>query len=246
MKYFNNFYDSTWLQTYKNTDQMWLADSLNFDKITTLSIHDFSFISFLYNSSFINQHLLTDYNSKLSYLDVFLINTKFLYVNDFTLYNSFIYDITAFNENFYYYYLVNMIDPQVVVFFDSYVNNLNYYYGDGVLSFFMFFFYVWLMIYMFSMSLVLKWTFGYYNYFLRFYYFFYSFSKENRIQFESVIQTAIFFIFYWSMAIMAFDDDKEEVIEFFDTSLFLFFTFTMFYFIYKHSIHYFAFLEASI
>jgi hypothetical protein len=48
------------------------------------------------------------------------------------------------------------------------------------------------------------------------------------------------------MAIMSFDDDKEEVIEFLDTSFFLFFTFTIFYFIYKHSIHYFSFLEASI
>ena len=72
-----------------------------------------------------------------------------------------------------------MVDPQVIVFFDSYVNNLNYYYGNGVLSFFLFFFYVWLLIYMFSISLVLKWTLGYYNYFVRFYYFFYSLSKEK-------------------------------------------------------------------
>ena len=280
MKSFSNFYDSSWLQTYKNTDQIWLADSLNFEKVATLSTHDFSFISFLYNPSFINQHLLLDYNTKLSYLDIFLINTKFLYITDFTLYNSFIYDLTssfnvnflftlsffssayqnnlnltlflspelilAFNDNFYYYYFSTMVDPQVIVFFDSYVNNLNYYYGNGVLSFFLFFFYVWLLIYMFSISLVLKWTLGYYNYFVRFYYFFYSLSKENRTQFEAVVQTAIFFIFYWSMAIMSFDDDKEEVIEFLDTSFFLFFTFTIFYFIYKHSIHYFSFLEASI
>ena len=156
---------------------MWLADSLNFEKVTTLSIHDFSFVSFIYNSSFINQHLLLDYNTKLSYLDVFLINTtntkQFLYVTDFTLYSSFMYDLTssfnvnflftlsffssayqnslnltlflspelilAFQDNFYYYYFTSMVDPQVVAVFDSYTNNLNYYYGEGILSFFLFF-----------------------------------------------------------------------------------------------------------
>ena len=44
---------------------------------------------------------------------------------------------------------------------------------------------------------------------------------------------------------MAFDDDKEELIEYLDTTFFYFFTFVLIYFFYKHSIHYFAFLEAT-
>jgi hypothetical protein len=47
------------------------------------------------------------------------------------------------------------------------------------------------------------------------------------------------------MTIMAFDDDKEELIEYLDTMFFYFFTFVLIYFFYKHSIHYFAFLEAT-
>ena len=47
------------------------------------------------------------------------------------------------------------------------------------------------------------------------------------------------------MAIMTFDDDKEELIEYLDTVFFLFFTFILFYFFFKNSIHYFSFLEAS-
>jgi hypothetical protein len=47
------------------------------------------------------------------------------------------------------------------------------------------------------------------------------------------------------MAIMAFDDDKEEFIEYLDTVFFNFFTFVLFYFLYKHSIHFFAFLEST-
>jgi hypothetical protein len=47
------------------------------------------------------------------------------------------------------------------------------------------------------------------------------------------------------MTIMAFDDDKEELIEYLDTTFFYFFTFVLLYFFYKHSIHYFSFLEAT-
>jgi len=45
---------------------------------------------------------------------------------------------------------------------------------------------------------------------------------------------------------MSFDDDQDEVIEFIDTSFFYFFTIIVSYLIYKYSIHYFAFLEASV
>jgi hypothetical protein len=48
------------------------------------------------------------------------------------------------------------------------------------------------------------------------------------------------------MVIMAFDDDQEEVIEFIDTSFFNFLTLIILYLCYKYSIHYFAFLEASV
>ena len=71
-------------------------------------------------------------------------------------------------------------------------------------------------------------------------------SREMRIQFEAVMQTMLFILLYWTMAIMAFDDDQEEVIEFIDTSFFNFFSLIIFYLCVKHSIHYFAFLEASV
>jgi len=45
---------------------------------------------------------------------------------------------------------------------------------------------------------------------------------------------------------MVFDDDQEEIIEFVDTSFFYFFSIIILYLFYKHSIHYFAFLEASV
>lgn len=48
------------------------------------------------------------------------------------------------------------------------------------------------------------------------------------------------------MTLLTFDDDQDEVIEFVDTFFFYIFTTVILYLVYKHSIHYFAFLEASI
>jgi hypothetical protein len=48
------------------------------------------------------------------------------------------------------------------------------------------------------------------------------------------------------MMMATFDDDQEELLEFFNGFLFNLFLSLFLYFIYKSSIHYFAFLEASI
>jgi hypothetical protein len=48
------------------------------------------------------------------------------------------------------------------------------------------------------------------------------------------------------MMIASFDDDSEEFLEFFNGSLFNFFLLLFVYFLYKTSIHYLAFLEASV
>jgi hypothetical protein len=46
--------------------------------------------------------------------------------------------------------------------------------------------------------------------------------------------------------IATFDDDQEEFIELFDVGFFYFFCILIAYLFYKYSIHYFAFLEASV
>jgi hypothetical protein len=48
------------------------------------------------------------------------------------------------------------------------------------------------------------------------------------------------------MMIATFDDDQEEILEIFISLLFYFFLSTAIYFLYKYSVHYFAFLEASV
>ena len=48
------------------------------------------------------------------------------------------------------------------------------------------------------------------------------------------------------MSIAALDDDREEVTELMDTGFFYFFCIIILYLLLKYSIHYFAFLEASV
>ena len=279
MRYFNNFTESNWVQQYKYTDQTWLVDSLNWEKLTSVALSDYSLVSFVYNSSFINQHMITDYTTKISHLDILLLNTNSWNSNVSFLYNSFINDIylnfniqyasvlplfyssyqdifsvillfspevnIIFLDYFNTYYLNTSLNPSVSACFDSYTSNINYNIGEGVIFLSMFFFFSWFIIYFFSIIFSLKWSRFNSNQFIRFYIYFFSMSKDTRVQYEALIQTMVFFIFYWAMAIMAFDDDKEELIEYLDTIFFYFFTFVIIYFFYKHSVHYFSFLEAT-
>jgi|TARA_B110001469_G_C9646747_1_gene327253 hypothetical protein len=47
-------------------------------------------------------------------------------------------------------------------------------------------------------------------------------------------------------ALFTFDDDQEEMIEFIDTMYFSFFLLLTVFFVMRHSVHFFSFLEASV
>ena len=268
------------MSTYKASDQMWLSDSLNWEKTSILVSSDWSLASFLFQSSFINQHLSVDHVSKLSHLDVTLIKANSNSTSIQTLYTSFMDDLileiftfslptinllqTEYQEIFstlilvapelslmlsdyvFAYYTNSVINYLPSAVFDSYTNNLNFYFSEGVLHFMMFWFFVWFVIYFFTTNLSLKWSLPAGSHFMRFYYYFFSISRETRIQFEAVMQSMLFFLFYWGMTLLTFDDDQDEIIEFVDSSFFYMFSIVVLYLIYKHSIHYFAFLEASV
>jgi hypothetical protein len=79
----------------------------------------------------------------------------------------------------------------------------------------------------------------------RAYFYLYSMSTEVRFQFEAALQAFFFTFLYASMMIATFDDDQEELLEFFNCMCYYFFLFTLIYYLYKYSIHYFSFLEAA-
>jgi hypothetical protein len=152
----------------------------------------------------------------------------------------------AISDYFYEVFFFNNVNLLPAAVFDSFTNNLNYFSNDGFVIFIMFFLYVWFIVYFFLTSFSLKWSSFNFSHFNRFFYYFYSISVETRIQLEAVMQTFVFFLFYWIVTLLTFDDDQEEVIEFVDTFFFYFFTIIILYFILRHSIHYFSFLEASV
>jgi len=280
MRNLNSFLENSWMSTYKSSDQMWLSDALNWEKTSILVSSDWSLASFLFQSSFINQHLAIDHISKLSHLDTMLIKANSNSNDIQTLYSSVMNDLiletstlslptmnllqTEYQESFstlmllapelstmisdyaLSYYTNSVINFLPSAVFDSYTNNMNYYFSEGVLHFMMFWLYAWFIVYFFATSLSLKWSTPAGSHFMRFYYYFFSISRETRIQFEAVMQSMLFFLFYWGMTLLTFDDDQDEIIEFVDSSFFYMFTIVVLYLIYKHSIHYFAFLEASV
>jgi len=276
----NSYLENSWMSTYKSSDQMWLSDSLNWEKTLSLVSADWSIASFLFQSSFINQHLSLDHISKLSHLDSLLIKANSNTTDVQLLYSSNMNDLiletsilslptmnllqTEYQEVFstltllapelssmlsdyvLTYYTNSVINFLPSAVFDSYTNNMNYYFSDGVLHFMMFWLYIWFVVYFFTTTVTLKWSTSAGSHFARFYYYFFSISRETRIQFEAVAQSMLFFLLYWGMTLLTFDDDQDEIIELVDSSFFYVFTIIVIYLIYKHSIHYFAFLEASV
>jgi len=280
MRQLHSFIEINWMSTYKASDQMWLSDSLNWEKTSALATSDWTLTSFLFQSSFLNQHFLIDNISKFSHLDAILIYTNSKANTIQTLYTSLMNDLIIqtntcflplspllqseyqetfsttlivapelsimFNDYLSSYFLASTFNNTPSAVFDSYINNVNYYPSEGVIHYMLFALYAWFLVYFFTSTISLKWSTPLGIHFLRWYYYFFSMSRELRIQLEVVFQLFLFFLLYWIVVLMTFDDDQEEIIEFMDTNFFYFFTGVVTYLCYKYSIHYFAFLDASV
>lgn len=268
------------MSTYVSSEQLWVNDCLNWEKISNIALSDTSFVSFLYNSSFISHHLLTDTITKFSTLDYALLMSNNFHMSFQTLFLSFLLDmhtdffnlympyiplfsssyqdsssmvlllspelILAFKEFYSTYFFESSINLLPAAVFDSFVNNLTYHVCEGVITFSTFFFYIWIIVYFVLIASSLKWSNNYMNHMIRFQYYFNSVSKETRMQYEATLQIFVFFLFYWVAALMTFDDDQEEMIELVDCLYAYFFTALIAYFCFRHSIHFFSFMEASM
>ena len=154
--------------------------------------------------------------------------------------------VMAFSDYFSLCFGESKINFSPAAVFDSYSNNLNYSFSDSNAYFVLFFLYVWFLIYFFVLSNTLKWSINFSNHAIRFQYFFNNISKETRMQFEALLHTMVFFMFYWVAVLLTFDDDQEEMIELVDSLFFYFFVILTSFFIFRHSVHFFSFLDASV
>lgn len=80
---------------------------------------------------------------------------------------------------------------------------------------------------------------------IRFYYYAASYAAESRLQLNAVIEASFLAFGFLLMAMMTFDDDREEIIEFLNLHLFYLFLLTFAMHAWKYSVHYFSFLDSS-
>ena len=167
-----------------------MVDSLNWDRTMNNIVFDWSLTSFVFQPSFLSQYFHIDHPTKLSYLDVFLINNTVNSSTTDALYNAFNEDIvlylnvyflpmspmfnseyqesitnviflapelsTVLNTYFKDYYFNSSFLTAPASVFDSFVNNLNFFFGEGMVYFFLFFLYIYFIIYFFTLIVSLK------------------------------------------------------------------------------------------
>jgi hypothetical protein len=98
-----NVLTDTWINIYKSTSNQCSLDSLSQEYTDLLFINNQSIVSFIVNSSFLNQHFTLDHITKLSYLDTILMssNSKFSSNTIQSLYLAFNEDLILQTSTFF-------------------------------------------------------------------------------------------------------------------------------------------------
>jgi hypothetical protein len=72
-----------------------------------------------------------------------------------------------------------------------------------------------------------------------------SLARESRVQIDAALHLFVLVFLYLMMALATFDDASEEKTELLNLAFFSYFLILISYLVFKYSVHYFAFLEAS-
>lgn len=261
--------DNLWLEDAINWEEA-------FDVILSdFTVYNFLITPFFFNNhifldsytklSFIDLIFLLEKNKSIfsrEFYDLFIwdlissftikfLPLQFLFYTDF---QDFITIVTYYspeliivlNDYVNLYWVNSFINLTPSAVYDIFHDSINSSTSEFLEYFILFFSFVWVIVIFINIFNIIKWNNALEVYSVKLLNYLYSLSKESRVQFESFLQTFFFFIFYWSMLIATFDDDQEELIELFDTGFFYFFCALILFLLYKYSIHYFAFLEASV
>ena len=128
---------------------------------------------------------------------------------------------------------------------DLFSDNNNLLWSEFFLNFFYFWIFILFLILFFNIIHLVKFGLENVNLFSRVIFYFTSLSREMRIQLESTLHLLFLVGLYLLMALSSFDDASEEKIEIINLFFFSYFMILILFLVYKHSIHYFAFLESS-
>jgi hypothetical protein len=147
--------------------------------------------------------------------------------------------VTTYFGNNSYQFLTSLVSN---FFSDSVIQKVS------VLSYFIgfFCFFVWFSLIIIGALRLMKWSTVLESHSTRLSLYFFSISKDNRLQLEAVLVTVLLFTLLSIFNIFSIRDLYEESIESIMLSFFYIFLSIFLFFLCKNSIHYFAFLEASM
>lgn len=261
--------DAFWLEdvlTWDETFQLLISDYDVFSFLTSpFFVNTHFFLDSITKMSFLDLLLFSEsdsYNESRELFDFvmwdyisFLNNTLFssqllFYTNyqDFitvTMHHSpeLVLALVTFADSYWFKTAINYVPSAV---FDIFSDSLAFALSEFVEYAIMFMGFIWLVIFFSNFFRHMNWNNSIESNFVRIQYWLFGTSKEARLQFEAALKLFFCVFLYTSMMLATFDDDQEEFIEFFDNFLLNLFLSLFGYFIYKSSIHYLAFLEASV
>ena len=265
--YFDN--DAFWLDDVISWDEsfdLFLSDYNIFFFLTSpffVNIH--FFLDSFVKMSFLDVILLAETDSKLFSRELFdfvmwdnlyyLSNTFFysqvLYYTDYqdffvvVLYHS--PELTlALNDFVSSYWLNAAISLVPHAVFDIFSDSLNSSIDELVKYMFLFIAFIWVFILVNGEARVQS-LFSILNPTMtRLESYFFSWSRDTRMQFEAALVILFLMFLYGTMMIVTFDDDQEEFLEYFEQLMYTGVFYVLIYYIVRVGVHFFSFLEASV
>lgn len=265
--YFDN--DAFWLDDVISWDEsfdLFLADYNIFFFLTSpffVNIH--FFLDSFVKMSFLDVLLLSETDSKTFSRELFdfvmwdslyyLNNTFFfsqaLYYTDYQDFFVVVLHhspelILALNDFANLYWFNSSVSSNSHAVFDIFSDSLNSSVDELVKYMFMFVAFIWVFIFvngevrLQSLFTLLTPTF------VRFESYFFSWSRDTRMQFEAALTILFLFFMYGTMMIVTFDDDQEEFLEYFEQLMYTGVFYVFFYYVVRVGVHFFSFLEASV
>jgi len=202
------------------------------------------------NTSFVKQFVTYFFIDQALYIYNNFSLFKFLFTADYqdfliTLFYHSPELVPALIDFIRIYWFNLYFSTQTAVLFDLFSDNLNLTLFEFLEYFILTIFYTWAIVLVILAFRVLNWRLALEGYSVRFFYYFFAFSRDTRLQYEAVLLIIFYFILYFSFMVASFDDDQEETIEWVHTFSFYVFLGVFMYMVFKYSIHYFSFLQAS-
>lgn len=235
-------------------------NTLNIDSFNSFLFNDFIFFFLFFCTDYSNTYFYYTYNTLFSFLDFLFLSPNILYFFYFDLlfsleffFNKINFILNWTHESsikFFYFEFPEfgflLVDFFIQLDFLHLTFNNNY----SVFSFSLiqtslvnFIFFILLIFLIFNTNNF----FSNMNFFfIRFFFLINNLASENRFQLDWSIFFLNFILFLWIPLLIFFDDIWIEVVDLYHQFIILFFIFLIFYLIYRYSIHYFSFLEATL